>query len=195
MINEIRLLRNLISICMIFILFSLISYHTNAQSGAALNFDGIDDYVDCGNNTSVQITGSQITLEAWIKPAAWQTNSFQGSIINKELNSSNGGYMLRCGNNGQLSFAFSIGGTWVEIQSASGAMTLNNWYHVCGTYDGTTQSLYINGILVGYQPVSGSIVASTMDLYIGNSQSNPSRLFTGTIDEVRVWNVAKPRLR
>ena len=34
--------------------------------GKALEFDGVDDYVDCGNNANLEITGD-ITLEAWVK--------------------------------------------------------------------------------------------------------------------------------
>ncbi|GAH67066.1 unnamed protein product, partial [marine sediment metagenome] len=35
--------------------------------GGALHFDGIDDYVDCANDVSLQITGTEISLAAWVK--------------------------------------------------------------------------------------------------------------------------------
>ena len=43
-----------------------------SQNG--LDFDGTDDRIDCGNNASVQITGTGLTLEAWIYATAWQAN-------------------------------------------------------------------------------------------------------------------------
>ncbi len=45
---------------------------------------------------------------------------------------------------------------------------LNRWTHVAGVYNGTTLSLYINGVLDSRKNVSGSPVStSTQDLTIG----------------------------
>ena len=51
------------------ILFFYLSFSINSysQSGSALDFDGFNDQINCGNDTSIQITGSEITLEAIIK--------------------------------------------------------------------------------------------------------------------------------
>ncbi|CAN5358592.1 hypothetical protein BH09BAC5_BH09BAC5_02230 [soil metagenome] len=157
-------------------------------AGAALNFDGINDYVDCGNSPSLQITGNAITLEAWVYVTAWAGSFNDGSIINKEQNSPDNGYMLRCGNNGTVSFNIGIAGTWHEIISPSSSFPLSTWTHICGTYNGAVQNLYINGVLVATQATSGNIGNSAVNLYLGNSQNNPSRLLTGSIDEVRIWN-------
>jgi hypothetical protein len=112
----------------------------------ALSFDGTDDRVNCGQSASVNITGNTITLEAWIYPTAWKTSSWQGNIINRELGAF-GGYMLRCGATGTLSFNFGNGTAWYEVQSSINALTLNTWQHVAGTYDGTTLRIYVNGTL------------------------------------------------
>jgi hypothetical protein len=71
----------------------------------SLSFDGTDDRVSCGNDTSVQITGKQLTLEAWIYPTSFKTNPWDCNVICKEDNSANYGYMLRIGGSGQLNFA------------------------------------------------------------------------------------------
>ena len=161
---------------------------TNGQN--ALHFDGVNDVVNCGTGTSVNITGTQITLEAWIYPTAWRTSSFEGTIINKESLASQG-YMLRCGNNGQLSFAFGNGTSFPEVQSAVGTLTLNTWQHVAATYDGTTMRIYRNGVQVGSLANTTSIASSPVALTIGSSVSYPARTFAGRIDEVRIWNVAR----
>jgi hypothetical protein len=41
--------------------------------GEALEFDGVDDYVNCGNDSSLDFT-SEITLEAWAKPVITNAN-------------------------------------------------------------------------------------------------------------------------
>ena len=163
----------------------------NAQN--ALNFDGVNDRVSCGNSSSVQISGTKITLEAWIHPTGWQANVFQGNIINKENNVPDYGYMLRCGNGGKLNFNLG-NGSWTEITSSTNVLTLNTWQHVAGTYDGSKMRLYVNGVLVDSMSTSISFSSPSQNLTIGN-WSNPStdRTFIGTIDEVRIWNVARTK--
>jgi hypothetical protein len=170
--------------------FSPLTYDCTFFGQNALHFDGTNDRVDCGTSPSVSITGTNITLEAWIYPTAWQPSSFQGSIINKE--GPNQGYMLRCGNNGQLSFALGNGTTVPEVQSATGVLTLNTWQHVAGTYDGTTLRIYRNGVQVGSSTQTFSLVNSTNQLTIGDYAVTPgSRVFIGRIDEARIWNVTR----
>src|SRR5690606_34749037 len=100
-------------------------------------------------------TGNTITLEAWIYPTAWRTNSWQGNIINRELPGF-GGYMLRCGANGSLSFNLGNGTNWMEVISATNALTLNTWQHVAGTYDGTTLRIYRDGVLLTPASTAGT---------------------------------------
>ncbi|MDC0584782.1 T9SS type A sorting domain-containing protein [Bacteroidales bacterium] len=157
----------------------------------ALDFDGIDDYVDGGNNASVQISGTNITLEAWINVSSFEANSYEGSIIDKH-NSSSQGYGLRCGGSGILSFNFGNGSSWNEITSPASSLSENTWHHIVGVYDGGTQSLYIDGELVASNNLSTSIVdAPTTNLRLGSGAEYPTRLLTGQIDEVRIWNVAR----
>ncbi len=159
----------------------------------ALLFDGSNDYVNCGNDSSLQITGNQITLEAWINASQWTSEVWNGCILNKEQNGggNDNGYMLRSGKNGTLNFNLGSG-SWNEINSASGAMSTNKWYHIAGTYDGTTMRSYIDGQQVASSSKNFNIKnAVGVDLYIGDSQKNSGRVFDGMIDEVRIWNVAR----
>jgi len=156
----------------------------------SLNFDGIDDKVNCGNNTNVQISGSELTLEAWIYPTSWKSNVWEGNIINKEQNSPDFGYMLRCGDGGKLNFNIGNNG-WNEITSSPGILTLNNWQHVAGTYDGTQLKIYLNGFVIDSVPASLTISSSFNNLTIGNWSNSSNRCFDGKIEEVRIWNTAR----
>ncbi len=166
------------------------TYDCSTFGQNALSFDGVDDRVNCGDTPSLLSVTSQVTLEAWIYPTAWRTNSFEGSIINKEAPSTQG-YMIRCGNNGQLSFNFGTGSAWVEVQSATGVLTLNTWQHVAATYDGATLRIFVNGVQVGSLASTVSInPGATYQLTIGNWSQSNTRGFIGKIDEARVWNIA-----
>jgi len=176
------------------ILYSLYcsAFFLSLSAQNALNFDGVDDRVNCGNNVSLQLSGNAISLEAWIYPTAWSAQVWQGNIINKENNAPDYGYMLRCGDNGRLNF--NIGsGSWNELSSAPNTLTLNTWQHVAGTYDGTKIRLYVNGLLVDSQNVSANFSSGLQNLTIGNWSNTTNRPFMGSIDEVRVWNIVRSR--
>ncbi len=156
----------------------------------ALDFDGSNDYIDCGNDTSIQIHGKYITLEAWIYPTAWKTNAYEGNIIAKEFNTSNYGYMLRCGAGGKLNFAIGDG-SWHEITTANSVLSLNTWQHVAGTYDGNKMRLYLNGVAIDSLSYTGSIAKTpSNNLYIG-AHLTYSRYYQGAIDEVKIWSICK----
>jgi hypothetical protein len=156
--------------------------------GTALNFDGTNDYVDCGNASSLNITGA-ITIEAWINADTWKTNSWEGTIVGKDNNNATG-YVLRCGNNGMLSFVIGSAGDWHEVLSGA-VMQAGRWNYVAGVYDGANMSIYINGVLSGQQALSSAIGVSTQSLFIGKSPGFPTRFFDGKIDEVRLFNAAR----
>ncbi len=157
----------------------------------SLDFDGSDDRVDCGTDTSVTIKGTKITVEAWIYPTAWKTNVYDGNIVNKEYNTSNYGYMLRCGAGGKLNFGIGDG-AWREITSANNILTLNTWQHVAATYDGAKLRLYLNGVCTDSSVLSTSIVpSSAVNLTLGDHSGQYQRRYQGRIDEVRIWAVCR----
>ncbi|NOR46237.1 MAG: hypothetical protein GQ534_11680, partial [Candidatus Delongbacteria bacterium] len=156
--------------------------------GTALEFDGVDEFVSISDNASLDITNA-ITIEAWIYANTWKANHWDGTIVGKD-GTDKTGYNLRCGDNGSLSFVNGIAGDWPEAVSSQ-IMSTNEWYHVAGVYDGSSQKVYINGELVAENLSSGTIGVNTNNLQIGDSQGYPGRLFDGKIDEVRIWNIAR----
>ncbi len=165
----------------------------NAQVNThSLSFDYVDDYVDVPNNAALNPTTS-ITIQAWIKANAWGTNVYDNYIVGKDdWATSSAGYALRAGAGGELSFNFAIsGGVWQEVISST-MMSTGVWHNVAATFDGTTQKIYIDGVLAGTASYTGTIVTSTYDLNIGAVPYliQGSRLFNGNIDQVMVWNTA-----
>ncbi len=167
------------------------AFPVGAQLTNALYFDGVDDHIDCGNNTSVNIIGNQITIEAWIYPTSWKSKVWEGNVINKEQNTPNHGYMLRVGDNGKLNF--NLGNDqhiWNELTSEPSLLSLNTWAHVAGTYNGSYQRIYINGVVVDSASLNISIARAIETLNIG-AHPRWNRNFKGIIDEVRIWNISR----
>lgn len=172
----------------------IITNIATVQSQNALDFDGTDDRVSCGNDTSVQITGKLLTLEAWVYPTSFKTNPWDCNVICKEDNSANYGYMLRVGGSGQLNFGMGNGtSTWMERNSPSNVLVLNTWQHIAGTYDGTWMRLYVNGKVVDSASATSNIsnTGASIQLTIGDHTGSYQRRFQGKIDEVRVWKACR----
>jgi len=163
---------------------------TQLGQNSSLSFSGSSSaYAQIPDSSYLNPTAA-ITLEAWIYPTSWRTNIYEGSIISKEIATGNGGYILRCGASGKLSFALGIGTTFVELNTTTNVLTLNQWQHVAGTYDGTTMRIYLNGVEIGNKAQTGPINVSSNRVEIGRNFAYTSRYFTGRIDEVRIFNTA-----
>ncbi|PYM89215.1 MAG: hypothetical protein DME04_26975, partial [Candidatus Rokuibacteriota bacterium] len=91
----------------------------------------------------------------------------------------------------------STGGTPGLNHPILGATVIQNnvWYHAAVTYDGTTLRLYLNGaqessLVVGRPPRSDSIQHAGIGSAL-TSTGVAAGFFGGTIDESRIWNVAR----
>ncbi len=155
----------------------------------SLDFDGSDDRVICGKDSSINLGGKSFTLEAWIYPTAWKNSAWEGNIICKEDNSSNNGYMMRCGDGGKLNCAFGQGtSTWVEKTTATAVLKLNVWQHVVFTYNGTKAYFYVDGTAVDSMSSTAAMSKATgVDLVIGDHSGTYTRRYQGKIDEVKIW--------
>ncbi|MBD3389940.1 hypothetical protein GF415_03230 [Candidatus Micrarchaeota archaeon] len=154
-----------------------------------VELDGSDDYVNCGDDASLQITDA-ITVASWIKPDSGGDGIHWKPVISKLVHASNReGYEMLLATDNSLSF--SVGQSWSNWASAGSSNTLlaDSWYYVVGTYDGSTIKVYIDGVEKGSANYNGGIVDSGTPLLIGKRQSGGTP-FDGTVDEPRVWDRA-----
>jgi len=152
-----------------------------------LNFDGSNDYVDCGNSASVQRNGTQsFTLEAWVKPTGgvWQ------AVVSKFVHTaSNEGYSLEIFSDNKVSLLY--GNNWSDWNATTSntALVAGVWSHIAATYDGTTVKIYVNGMLTQSATWTRGITDSGTDLLLGCR--NGTTFLFGDMDEARVWTVAR----
>lgn len=165
---------------------------TNATSAyPGFSFNGSDTDIDCGNGSTVQITGN-LTLNAWINTSA--TGSIQ-YIISKD-DASNRCYYLQLLATDNPRFCVFVSNV---SKVADGANTVNNgkWRMITGTYDGSASvgsgtyvRTYVDGVLVKTSAeVTGAIDNDTENIFIGK-QGNSSNYFNGKIDEPMIFNRA-----
>ncbi len=152
--------------------------------GMAMEFDGIDDYVDCGNAESLDITGD-ITVACWIKVAAfsktWETILAKGDHA----------YRMSRGPGDGDSIHFGCNGPSGGNLNASTIVTTDTWRHVALVYDGTDKIIYIDGVEDARLASEGSIEShDEHNLFIGENSEAVNRFLTGLVDEVMIYNRA-----
>jgi hypothetical protein len=153
--------------------------------GGALDFDG-NDHVDTGNTTDL-VTW---TVAAWaISPDAPSGGAASGPV-HREKN-----YQIDWNHANEVfrgAAAVRVGGADGAWHAASfGPLQGNTWYHLAATFDGTALTSYKNGVLM----VSNTAAAGTPDpetgtLLIGRHSTSSGNYFTGTVDDVRVYDRA-----
>lgn len=153
----------------------------------ALNFDGINDTISF-SPVATPVTVTDLTIEGWIKPSSVTSNHQIFSWV-KRTSTVNVIEFRLIGN--ILNFGIN-NGTWGELSSTN---TINTsvWTYVAITKSGSTIKLYING---KKETNEGSINKSPIvnQLQIGyyhDDGANPLRFFAGSLDEIRVWTVAR----
>ena len=157
---------------------------SSPDGSTALSFDGMDDYVEVPDDTSLDITDA-ITIEAWIRPATtFSTGNFY-VIVSKYYNKS--GYQFVWHRDGYLYFYVTDG---IAVRSTVTTLNAGRWYHVAVTYQGGTSSgeIYLDGTDVTYSSSARSFTTNGYDLAIGAVAKSHICPFRGDIDEVRIHN-------
>ncbi len=156
-----------------------------AGSGFALAFDGNHSFVNLG---AVSVTGDQ-TLEMWIQPA--NLNGRQNPLAK----AFGGEGTITLEPNGTLSYSYGTAGSDNlpnQAFSSGVAIAVNTWSHIALVRDLSTDHKlrwYINGLLVNEADAQfDHATASSQPMYLGSGYAGD---FTGALDEVRVWNIAR----
>ena len=159
------------------------TWTTSAKYGNALIFNGSNALVTIPDAASLHLTAG-MTLEAWVKPStvdgAWRDVVYKGN---------DNYYLEGTSTSGSAPAAGGTFGTASANVFGTSALVANTWTHLASTYDGATLRLYVNGAQVSSVARTGTLASSTNALQVGGD-SLYGQYFAGTIDEVRVYNVA-----
>ena len=168
----------------------------------AIVFDGVDDNVNCNNNSNPLLNPSP--SEAWSLSATFKNsqplpndNAIYG-IAGKRVGNDTNGYtlMLRGGiYKGVLARLSTSGQSLVDIipiTNYSNILSNGNYHQMVMTY-GTNDigSLYIDGVLVGQSMASNFNFNNTSSAFkIGVGDTNNNHPFNGSINSVLFYNKA-----
>jgi len=125
------------------------------------------------------------------------TNTASGyqHIFQNGNNWNNGsGFILRLFNGKAQAVAFVGPGNAVEASFSSSTIPVNQWVYLTGTYDGRYTKVYVDGVLDGTSSGThtGDLYNDPSSSFIGRlvGSTEYSAMFSGLVDEVRVWDRA-----
>jgi hypothetical protein len=158
---------------------------TGRVGSFAVNFDGVNDYVDAGGSSVFNLT-SAYTWSMWVKsPSA--PSSAGGPVFVDGTTSDSWGFNWNHPNSAfrQAASQRLSDGSYVSAKLTS-TLSANTWYLITATWNGSTLTVYLNG------SPQASASAPSVKTFSGSFRigNNGTSFFTGTIDEVRVYNRA-----
>ncbi|MEC4814385.1 MAG: LamG domain-containing protein [Scytonema sp. PMC 1069.18] len=174
---------------------------SDGKYGKAVELSGSDDsHISIPGSLSLNSLTDQITVTAWVFPSV-APSGFKvivsrqiGTVLHPDQ------FYLGFGpENGRMHYKWHLGtddnGTLREGDIYSGIPDVNRWIHMAGTYDGSMMRLYVDGVEIDNQPLTGSIRVDDNPVTIGGEENGAEPQvvdgeFEGLIDEVRIYNRA-----
>ena len=155
---------------------------SSCPSVKCIQFDGVNDYVQVPDSSTIE--PAQITASLWIKPTVWSGTA--NALIAKRQAGTNGYFIFRYASNRINVDLGGSGSRWDTLY-----VPPLQWTHLVYTYNGTNGRLYVNGALNNTTALgTPASVPSTAPLRIGADTSAAQYYFTGSMDEVKIYNRA-----
>jgi parallel beta-helix repeat protein len=173
----------------------------------ALALNGISQYATFG--TALGLDAAEFTLELWFNWTGGGTTASTGSggisaipLLTKGLHESDGSnvdanwFLGIAGGKLAADFEADPGGQNYPVTGTT-TITTGVWHHAAATYGSGTWNLYLDGVLDTTLAVAGSPVPRSDSIQhagLGtalNSTGTTEGRFAGTLDEARVWGVAR----
>jgi len=153
---------------------------------AAIDFDGTDDFVSVGARGSL-FDSDSFSVCAWIKTAGSPPD-----YIFSDYNSSGStsSFALALDGSNRARFFWENPNPTAPQAIGTTVLSDNNWHHLCGTWNGTTRTVYVDGVSEGTNATAqtrsdvGGVAA------IGRPGAFDGLYFDGIIDDVRFYNDA-----
>lgn len=162
---------------------------TNAigKIGGANLFAGDDDWVEIPHSSSLEISGNQVSLSAWVKMTSLQDND-EGIIVKCDGSDYNMQLGIQGDEKGNFRVKTTTGSTYL---TGNTVLNVNQWYYLYGIYDGVTSSLFLNDFNDGNVNRNGDIISPLAPVVLGRRALGDDRFFRGIIDEARISFTAR----
>jgi hypothetical protein len=152
--------------------------NTSSSFPGAVYFDGTVDYLSVPDNAALDMESSNFTIQCWFYPTTTPNNS----IFSKRANTATYGGI-------QVGFSSSLvpgllvtvdGSTWGINLTSSISCVLNAWNHIALVRNGTSWTLYVNGVSGISATLSGTVPNNSAAFTIGSNSADGSAVITSS---------------
>jgi hypothetical protein len=162
------------------------------NANGAFLFDGSTGYVQVPNSSSLQSPTTAITLSGWIYLNGLDNTWGPACIVNKSTSSNYGQYILHYSTwEGPYIGMTLNGGTMGIGIHFDNPFNYQSWYFVAATWDGDTAKIFVDGIEISSNPLTGVIEPDTNAVLLGlNTPGDYFNFLDGKLDGIRIYNRA-----
>ena len=163
--------------------------YDTATHGGSVYFNGTTDYLQSAANSDFQFGTSDFTVEVWVYFEALPSESVLLSKWNAGGQAGTNQWLLFVADS-TPSFVWSTDGLTSPNAGVTGPnLALNSWHHLAAVRNGSSITLYVNGVPGTSESESGSLYGSETELlgigYRRDNNSGTSRL-TGYMSDIRI---------
>jgi hypothetical protein len=139
----------------------------NGNSNSAYSFNGVNDFVEVNHSASLAFS-TGVTFSSWLNIPDSSLNTTGLCVrqpIGKQVSTSVSGIGFETTDAIAPKFTpqfYIQGGVQYEDNNP---LTINNWFHLVGTYDGSILKLYKNGLLIGSNTGTFNLTTITQNLF------------------------------
>ncbi len=156
-------------------------------NGASVAFDGTGDFLTVTRQAGDFDFGSNdFCVEAWVYIT--EAGRQQTIMTTRASAGSDPGFLMAVTSTNFLYAQCWGPGTGTTLGSVTGSTTvaLNTWHHVAYTRNGSTFTLWLDGVSQGTASSANAVAASTNNMRIGRDPSISTRDWNGYMQEFRV---------
>ena len=151
------------------------------------SFNGSNKVVEVDDSASLDITGD-ITISIWVRFTDPSINS--GWIFSKRSGTTQVAWDFHTFSSHLRYVLNDTGASNADTDLGStNPLVADQWYHIVGTLEGTSQKLYIDGVEDASGTHTGGIFSSSAKVNVGN-YDGASLYFNGSLASPAVWNRA-----
>ena len=157
-----------------------VTFDNNIKS---FNFDGVNDYINCNNNSALRLNSAftiTVAFNATVFDKSWQALVTKGDSSFR---------IHRFSNINPVKIAFGTSGLSLVDSETNTIINTNQNYIVTCVYTGSQKIIYVNGVLDRTDNVTGSLTQDSIyNVAIGENLQPTSRHFNGKIYCVQIYN-------
>jgi len=156
-------------------------------------FDGTDEYLDCGSDSSLDVGTNDFSVSAWYKVSTKGGSDYHDIAAKGDtLTTGNGWGIALTESNKKIYFDTNGDVGRQNVISPADSWEFDKWYHIIATRSNSTNTLnlYLNGVFVATNTsaTNDDLGDASINFKIGTSES--SRETKGNISEVAYYNTA-----